>query len=231
MIAYHGSPRRFARFDPAFIGSGDGLACRGHGFNVTLDFAVAAYYATQARDEAFVYQVSVPEKDELLCLDAPIDSAPALVAALHRALGIDPEAVFDAAAEDEAISMSYPDERALAMLGRVLVSRTDESAWGELAEWSPGYDWAALRATLERHAIDFDAECNTLGELCAAALERLGSPGAVNAWLGAAGYRGTYGDEPLSEDPDRAVSAVIFDAGDITIVRRHAASAEAALSP
>lgn len=223
MIAWHGSDRRFTHFAPEHIGTGEAAAKRGIGFNFTLDPDVARHYAGRgASTMLYLYELAIPDEDELLDLDAPIEGNEYLVFELHSALGLDHDAIFEEAAADEGISMSYPDERAEAMWERVLLNVADEEAWEELREWSPGGDWASIRSQVDANAIGFDPRTDTLADFYAAALSRLENPEALHALLRYHGIRGTIGSEPISEvDDERARSGVVFSTDDIRIVSIH----------
>lgn len=216
MIAWHGTGKVFDRFESKYIGTGEGSAMRGIGFNFSLDRAVAEHYARRAAGHnQYVYKVHIPDLETLLPLDESVYEH--LIFKLHETLGFDADAVFEEAQEHDEISFSFPDSRAQEAFSRVLIDARDDDAWDELEEWSPGYDWASVKAKLYEHSIEFDLDAETNKSLYDAALERLG-PEKTIRFLREAGYYGTYSPEPESVDMEQAISVVIFDEDDIKIL-------------
>ena len=58
MTVYHGSPYKFAKFDPSKIGSGEGAQAYGHGLYVAENPNVAKEYAKNVKDMASIQELN-----------------------------------------------------------------------------------------------------------------------------------------------------------------------------
>jgi hypothetical protein len=154
----------------------------------------------------------------MMDLESAIEGNAYLLFELHSKLGVDVDGLFEIAANDESLSMSYPEHRAERMWERVLVNAGDEEAWEELAEFSPGADWSGIRKRIHQSAIEFDVRTDTNEQLYQCAVERLGAE-AAHALLERHGILGTYSHEPISEAGEQqALSLVVFDPKRIRIL-------------
>lgn len=228
MKAWHGTNKKFDRFDPGFAGTGEGVAARGLGFNAACDKAVALHYLQCSPGPVgYLYEVAVPELDALLNLDAtasvggtpcPVEVARAIYLRHHD---LDLDEVFDEAANHDDISFSYSDERAEEMFDRLILNVSDPEASEELREWSPGYDWDRVEALLAPANFGLDPDYDTGRQLYSAMIHACGSEGAAQKILLEHHVLGTYGSEPIaSRDKSLdSISVAIFRADDITIIR------------
>lgn len=227
MIAWHGTNKLFDKFDLTKIGSGEGCAKRGWGVNAACDPGVARYYMERLPgNTGYLLKLSVPDLEELISLDSSVESCvgnlECLVSEYYKLVsGVDIDDVFDAAAEDDDVSLSYSDDRAREMLNRILINTGDAEAWDELKEWSPGYEWDAFRSKICAHGLELDPHFDTGLQFYTSLVS--GSANKTEqeicAWLSANGVKGTYGHEPINSNDKQndTISLVVFDPRDIQI--------------
>lgn len=94
LMAYHGSPARFEKFDPSKIGTGEGAQKYGFGLYFSSSPDVAGKYRLKAGpDGGSFYTVEIPDGviDNMLDWDAPIKEQPQAIQELGKAVGLDPE--------------------------------------------------------------------------------------------------------------------------------------------
>lgn len=227
MKAWHGTDKKFERFDRSFIGTGEGVAARGKGFNATLEKSVAIHFMNcSPGPKGRLYEVAVPELEEMLSLDKHVSDLGLCLESLARAVymkhhGLDVDEMFDEAACHDDISFSYSDERAEDMFSRLLLNAYDKEALEELMEWSPGYDWDDAVKRLGPGSLGLDIDDDTGKQLYDVLKHVCGSEEAAQELLIEHRIYGTYGHEPIGSS-DRALdstSLVVFREDDIKILR------------
>jgi len=125
--AFHGSPHLFNEFDLEKIGDGVGAQAFGHGLYFSGREDVARFYKEQANGEGNLYQVDIPEVDDLLDYGLPLNQQSSPVRAGIKAMLKRPEAVFYSAFQ-QAVDQNGTGEAIYQALAHDLGNQQEASA-------------------------------------------------------------------------------------------------------
>lgn len=125
--AFHGSPHLFNEFDLEKIGDGVGAQAYGYGLYFAGSEDVARFYKEQSYGEGNLYQVDIPEVDDLLNYDKPLSQQPEQVKAGVKAMLKRPEAVLFTATQ-KAVEGNATGEAIYRALAKDLGSQQEASA-------------------------------------------------------------------------------------------------------